>query len=369
MNMNPIPIFKIFGIQVNLDFSWFIIFFLITFTLAEGFFPHFYPDYPSIVYWIVGSISAVLLFVSVLLHELSHSVTAIHFGIPVKSINLFIFGGVAMIEEEAPSPKIEFLIAAAGPLCSFLLGFIFFIMAYFYPTDDLLNGIINYLMYVNLALGFFNLVPAFPLDGGRIFRAILWTKKDLLTATKISSFTGTLFAYLLMFLGILSIFKGNFINGLWYGLIGLFLRQASKTSYEQTKFSVILSGYKVENFMQTVKPLLPDETVAEFMNFYYPFYRSSLYPVIGRDGRIYVLYVEDIKEIPQEKWNVIHVIDVAKPLIAYVSPYDSLYKALKIMNKYKLDEIPVIYGNTILGILKRSSIELLLERFLEEEKK
>ncbi|WP_457622160.1 M50 family metallopeptidase [Persephonella sp.] len=369
MNLNPIPLFKVFGIQINLDFSWFFIFFLVTFTLAEGFFPHFYPGYSFFVYWIVGSISAVLLFVSVLLHELSHSVTALHFGIPVKSINLFIFGGVAMIEEEAPNPKVEFLVAAAGPLCSFTLGFIFLIMAYLYPVDDLLNGIINYLMYVNFALGIFNLVPAFPLDGGRIFRAILWTKKDLLTATRISSFTGTIFAYLLMFIGLISIIQGNFINGIWYGLIGLFLRQASKTSYEQTKFSIILSRYRVENFMQTVKPLLPDETVLEFMNFYYPFYRSSIYPVIGRDGQIYVINVEDIKSIPQERWSVVHVIDVARPLIAYVSPYDSLYKALKLMNKYKLEEIPVIYGNTILGILRKNSIELLLERYLEEEKK
>ncbi|WP_457640736.1 site-2 protease family protein [Persephonella sp.] len=369
MNMKPIPLFKIFGIQINLDFSWFVIFFLVTFTLAEGFFPHFYPGYSFIVYWIVGAVSSILLFVSVLLHELSHSITALHFNIPVKNINLFIFGGVAMIEEEAPNPRVEFLVAVAGPLCSFTIGLFFLVLVYLYPVDDLLNGIINYLMYVNFALGLFNLVPAFPLDGGRILRAIIWSKKDILTATKISSFTGTVFAYFLIFAGIWSLIKGNFLNGIWYGLIGLFLKQASKISYEQTKLTVILSKYRVENFMQTLKPLLPDETVLDFMNFYFPFYRSSIYPVIGKDGQVYVLYIEDIKKIPQEKWAVTYVMDIAKPLVAFVSPYDSLYKAIKIMNRYNLNEIPVIYGNTILGIIRKSAVELLLEKFMEEEKK
>ncbi|WP_456392326.1 site-2 protease family protein [Persephonella sp.] len=368
MRFRSIPLFRIFGIQVNLDFSWFIVFFLISFTLAEYFFPHYYPGHSFIVYWLVGAVSAILLFASVLLHELSHSLVAMKFGIPVKEIDLFIFGGVAMIEEEAPSPKVEFLVAAAGPVCSFTLAFLFFILALIYPVDDLVNGIINYLMLVNFALGAFNLVPAFPLDGGRILRAIIWAKKDLLTATKISSWTGTAFAYVLMLFGILSVIQGNLLNAMWYGLLGLFLRNASKMSYEQTKLSVILSGYRVEQFMHTVKPVLPDETVADFMMYYYPVYRAEIYPVIGPDGRLYILDVRRLKEIPQTQWAVTKVIDVAQPMEVYVSPYDTLLKAIKLMNRYQMDQLPVVYGNTVLGVIKRDVIEALLERYYLQEK-
>ena len=368
MRFKSIPLFKIYGIQVNLDYSWFIVFFLISFTLAEYFFPSYYPGYSFVVYWFVGAISAVLLFGSVLLHELSHSLVAMRFNIPVREIDLFIFGGVAMIEEEAPSPKIEFLIAIAGPLCSFTLAFFFFILAVIYPQDDLFNGIINYLMYVNTALALFNLIPAFPLDGGRILRAIIWSKKDILTATKVSSWTGTAFAYTLMLFGILSVLQGNLLNAMWYGLLGLFLKNASKLSYEQTKLAVILSKYRVEQFMNTLKPILPDETVADFMLYYYPVFKTEVFPVIGADGNIYTLFLDDIKKIPQSQWNKIKVHQVAHPMEVSVSPYDSLLKVIKLMNRYQIDQIPVVYANTVLGIIKRDVIEALLERYFVQER-
>ncbi len=368
MRFKSIPLFKIFGIQVNLDFSWFIVFFLISFTLAEYFYPHHYPDHTFLMYWFVGGISAILLFASVLLHELSHSLVAIRFGIPVREIDLFIFGGVAMIEEEAPNPKVEFLVAVAGPVCSFLLSFLFFVMAIIYPQDDLFNGIINYLMLVNFALAVFNLVPAFPLDGGRILRSIIWAKKDLLTATKISSWTGTAFAYVLILFGILSLVQGNLIGAMWYGLLGLFLRNASKVSYEQTKLSVILSKYRVEQFMHTVKPVLPDETISEFMMYHYPVYKTSIFPVIGDDGKIYEVSITDINKVPQVDWDRTRVLEVSQPVEVYVSPYDTLLKALRLMNRYQVNELPVVYGSTVLGIIKRDVIESLIERYYIQEK-
>ncbi|MBK3333068.1 CBS domain-containing protein [Persephonella atlantica] len=368
MRFKSIPLFKIAGIQVNLDFSWFIVFFLISFTLAEYFYPHYYPDHSFLIYWFVGGISAILLFASVLLHELSHSLVAIRFGIPVREIDLFIFGGVAMIEEEAPSPKVEFLVAVAGPVCSFLLSFLFFVIALTYPQDDLFNGIINYLMLVNFALAVFNLVPAFPLDGGRILRSIIWAKKDLLTATKISSWTGTVFAYVLILFGILSLIQGNLVGAMWYGLLGLFLRNASKVSYEQTKLSVILSKYRVEQFMHTVKPVLPDETISEFMMYHYPVYKTSIFPVIGDDGKIYEVSIVDINRVPQVDWDRIRVLEVSQPVEVYVSPYDTLLKALRLMNRYQINELPVVYGNTVLGIIKRDVIESLIERYYIQEK-
>ncbi len=367
MFAKTIPLFRLFGIQINLDYSWFIIFFLITFALAEGYYSHVYQGYPGIVYWFAGTVSAILLFASVLLHELSHSLVAISRGLSVKEIDLFIFGGVAMIEEEAPDPKSEFLIAIAGPIASFLIGFFFFLIAYYYPHDDLFNGVVNYLMIVNFILGFFNLVPAYPLDGGRVLRALLWSRKDLLTATKISSQVGVFFAYFLISVGILYIFLGN-LNGLWYCLLGLFLRQAAKRGFEQTLLYSILSKYKVQNFLVTVKPLFPNQTLADVFNYYYPFYHLSIYPVISDNGEIRIVDISRYKRVPLEELEKIKVGDITEPLRIYISPFDTLANALKIMNKYKVEEVPVIYRNTVLGIIKRTTIESILERELMEAK-
>ncbi len=364
MFAKTIPLFRLFGIQINLDYSWFLIFFLITYVLAFGYFPYAYPGYSSLIYVVAGAFSAILLFASVLLHELAHSLVARRFGLSVREIDLFIFGGVAMIEEEAPDPKAEFLIAIAGPIASLFIGLFFFLIALIYPVDDIFNGIINYLMIVNFIIALFNLIPAFPLDGGRILRAILWAKKDLLTATRISAKTGTYFAYFLIFIGILSAIRGQLLNGIWYGLIGFFLKQASERSYQQTKISYILSKYRVQNFLITVKPLLANQTLYEVFTYYYPFYHLHIYPVIGEDGKIYVLNISKFKNIPQEKLMNIKVGDVAEPLKVYVSPFDNLTKALRLMNKYNLDELPVIYENTVLGIIKRITIESILEREL-----
>ncbi len=354
MRFYPIPLFRIFGIQVNLDYSWFIAFILITFTLAEYFYPYFYPGHSTLLYWVFGAISAILLFLSVLLHELAHSLVAIYFKIPVKQINLFIFGGVAMFEEEAHSPKEEFLIAVAGPIMSIALGIFFFILALLYPYNDMFNGLINYLMYVNFAIGIFNLIPAFPLDGGRILRAFLWQKKDIVTATKITANLGTFFGYFLIFLGILYFISGEFINGIWLIFLGLFLKYASNVAYKETKLSAVLSKYKVENFMTVIEPLFYNVSTDEILNFYKPFYHISYIPVIGRDGKFYLLNTLNLKPNSSVEDNL-------EEISCWVSPYDSLFRAYKLMNQCQLDELPVIYKNTFLGIIKRSTIEDLIQ--------
>ncbi len=368
MFLKTIPLFRIFGIQINLDYSWFIIFFLITIALAEGYYSHVYQGYPHVVYWIAGAVSAVLLFASVLLHELSHSLVARKRGLSVKEIDLFIFGGVAMIEEEAPDPKSEFLIAIAGPIASFLIGLFFFLIAYYYPYDDLFNGIVNYLMIVNFILGFFNLIPAFPLDGGRVLRAIIWSKKDIITATKVSSQSGVLFAYFLIAVGIFYIFSGN-LNGLWYMLLGLFIRQAAKRGFEQTLLYSVLSKYRVQNFLVTVKPLFPDQSLSDIFNYYYPFYHLRIYPVLSNDGSIKIVDISKYKNLSPEEMERIKISEVAEDLKAYVSPFDNLATAIKVMNRYGIDELPVIYANTVLGIIKRATIESIVERELSESRR
>ncbi len=358
MSGKKIPLFKIFGIQINLDFSWFIVFFLITFTFATGFFPYQYPGYNPILYWIVSAVAAVLLFVSVLLHELGHSLVARRFGIPVKEIDLFIFGGVAMIEEEAHSPKEEFLIAIAGPIVSIILGFFFLILAWFYPKDDLINGLINYLMYANFLIGVFNLIPAFPLDGGRILRAFLWQKTgDLLKATKFASDAGKLFGIFLAILGFFYIIAGSFINGVWLILIGFFVYNAAINNFEASKFRLYLSRYKVENFMEPIKPVFHDTPVGEILSKHYPTQKTEHFVVIGKDGKFHVVDVKKLKDAtflePVGKY--------AEEVKCYVSPFDNLYKAYSLMVKCNRKELLVIYKNTLLGIIRQNSFKHLLE--------
>lgn len=361
INLKPIKLFNIFGIPVKLDKSWFIVFLLLTITLAFGYYKINYPEHNILIYIFWGVVSSIFLFISVLLHELAHSVVALKFKIPVREIILFIFGGVAMMEDESPSPKAEFAVAIAGPIMSFLLGIIFGIFVYLYPTDDLLNGFFNYLMFINFMIAIFNLVPAFPLDGGRILRSIIWAKKNILVATKISSLTGKIFAGVLVFIGVVSLFKGNFISFIWYVLLGSFLFQASVESYETTKLNVILSRYRVENLVEVIKPLLPNQTLLEYMNEYYQVYKTSIYPLIGDDGKFYYISIEDIRKIPFTQWEFVRVMDIAKPIKVYVKPFDKLTKAYRLMINYNFDELPVIYKQTLLGIIRRSRIEYIIQ--------
>lgn len=361
------PIFNVFGITVNVDVSWIFAFLLVSFSLAEGFFPHLYPNVPSYYYWIVASVSAIFLFVSVLLHELSHSIVAIKHGIPVRDIYLFIFGGVAMIEKEPSSPLTEFKIAIAGPIMSFLLGFIFFVVAYFYPYDNLFNGFINYLFLVNFTLGFFNLIPAFPLDGGRILRSILWSKYGLLKATYISSKFGTYFGWFLIVFGVILMFIGNFVNGLWLIFLGIFIKRASKQAYINTKISTLLSRYRVDNFLTVVNPIFSTEPVENYLKIYFPYYRTYIYPVISKDGKIKFIHYKDLEGLPSYEIEDKTVGDFEREFRPTVGPSDSLIDAYKLMMKNNLTEIPVVYNNTFIGILKRDIIEEILRSYMRDK--
>lgn len=361
------PLITLFGITINVDISWFFAFFLVSFSLAEGFFPHAYPDYPFYYYWFFGVVSSLFLFVCVLLHEISHSLVAIRHGIQVKDIYLFIFGGVAMIEQEPKSPLEEFKIAIAGPSMSFFLSFLFFLVAYYYPKDDLFNGFVNYLFLVNLTLGLFNLVPAFPLDGGRILRSILWRKKGLLNATKISSKVGNYFGNFLILAGLLFFITGNFINGFWLAFLGFFLKKASKQAFMSTKIYLILSNYRVDNFLTTITPILYNEPIENYINIYYPFYNTSIYPVISDDGKLLFIFYEDVKNTPFYELESKTAKDFAKEFSFRVDPSDRLSTAYKLMLRNGIDELPVVYNNTFVGIIKRDIIESILRGRLGKE--
>ena len=247
-----IPLFNLFGFKVGIDATWFILAVLITWSLAEGVFPHYFAGLSEATYWWMGVAGALGLFISIVFHEFCHSLVARQFGLPIKGITLFIFGGVAEMSQEPENARSEFFMAIAGPLSSVVLSGIFFLTytagkAVNWPGP--VNDVLVYLGWLNIILAGFNMVPAFPLDGGRVLRSILWyAKGNLRWATRISSGFGAGFGLLLMILGVISFIGGNFIGGLWYFLIGIFIRSASQMSYRQLLVKNALSGEPINRF-------------------------------------------------------------------------------------------------------------------------
>ena len=229
-----IKLATIFNIEIDINYSWFIIFGLVVFTLAQGYFPGTNPETSPASHWFMAIISAVLLFASLLMHELAHSMVAIHNNIPIHGITLFVFGGVAHMEKEPPSPRTEFMMAIAGPIMSFCLAFFFWYTTYLLSqlnAPSPFTAITHYLFIINLFVGIFNLIPGFPLDGGRILRAILWHyQKDLKKATGIASSLGKGFSLLLIAFGLYNLITGSIISGIWLIFIGFFLQETANTS-------------------------------------------------------------------------------------------------------------------------------------------
>ncbi len=250
-----LEIFRLFGFPIRVDLSWLIILFLVTYSLAAGFFPSNHPGLPVSAYWAMGFVAAMGLFASVLFHELAHSLVARHYSIQIDGITLFIFGGVAEMREESPSPKVEFLVAVVGPIASLILAATFLFLSRWGSSlewNRSLLWIFYYLGIMNGILGIFNLVPAFPLDGGRVFRSILWAiKRDYLWATKVSAIIGQGFGWLLVGWGAVSIVRGSPMDGLWLVLIGFFLKQASSRSLEQVKIQRQLEKIPVSEILDT----------------------------------------------------------------------------------------------------------------------
>src|SRR4030042_3569773 len=248
LQSGSLKIVTIMGIPIRVHFSWLIIFGLITWSLSTFYFPMAAPQLPGLSYWFSGIAAAILLFVSVALHELSHSFVAMRYGQSISSITLFIFGGVAQMKGEPAHPKAELHIAIAGPLSSFLLSIIFLI-AYNLVTGQVERALFQYLSYLNLIVGVFNLIPGFPMDGGRVVRAYLWKKtNDFFYATRKASTYGQKIAIFFIIFGLFSIFAGS-PSGLWLMLIGWFLHTSAQASYQQASLQETLSNVKVKDIM------------------------------------------------------------------------------------------------------------------------
>jgi Zn-dependent protease len=369
-----IRLFNLLGFEVRLDLSWIIIAVLVTWSLAAGLFPFLYPKLPPEVYWGMGIAGALGLFGSIIFHEFCHSLVARRFGMPMKGITLFIFGGVAEMGEEPPNARVEFLMAAAGPLSSFLLSGVFY-LAYLGGLNAAwstpVNGVLRYLSWINALLAMFNLLPAFPLDGGRILRSILWgTRKDLQWATRVSAGIGSGFGIVLILLGILEVLRGNAIGGIWWFLIGLFLRGAAQMSYQQLLVRKALEGEHIRRFMTTNPVTVPRTlTLAELVEDYVYKYHYKMFPVVDDGHLVGCVTTRDIKEIPKEQWNRETVAEIAErcPPEANIDPETDAVKALAIMNQTGLSRLLVVENDRLVGILTLKDLLAFLSIKVELE--
>jgi Zn-dependent protease len=360
-------LFHIAGIRVALDFSWFIVFFLVLLALSQGYFPRNYPGHDSGTYWLAGFVATLLFFASVVAHEFSHSLMALRAGINIPEITLFIFGGVSRLAQEPSDPKTEFKIAVVGPLCSFVLAAIFWALKVtvggFVP--DLFAAVLRYLAFINIALGIFNLVPGFPLDGGRILRAVIWWRTGSLTrATKVATDLGKGFAVALMVLGALQIFAGALINGLWFLFIGMFLRGMSQRGYEEVIIRKSLEGVSVREVMvREVVTVPPGLHLDALVHDYFLHYAFQGFPVVDQGRVLGLVFPTAVREVPREAHRDTLVESVMAPLVEamVIAPDASLANALVQMAQEELDRLLVMEGQRLAGLITKSGLLRLIQ--------
>lgn len=298
---------RLLGFPISIDFSWFIIFFLVLWTFTAAVFPGRVPDADTEVHLVMGLTATLLFFASLVAHELAHSVVARAKGIPVEGITLFVFGGVSQTRAEAEEPEDEFLMAGAGPLVSVALGAVFglaWLLGRMAGWDPAITTVAEYLAYLNLVLAAFNLLPGFPLDGGRLFRALVWRATgDLEKATRVSTTSGRAIGVLLAGLGLWQLFVGGTLGGLWAVFIGWFLYQAAGFSYRQHRVRNILEGATAREAM-TLHPetVSPELTLEELVDHFFLRRRHDAYPVTRDGGLVGFITLDRVKELPRDGW-------------------------------------------------------------------
>ncbi len=318
MNGTNFQILKVHGIPIRINVSWFIVLLLFTWSLATGWFPVSDPGLTTATYWMMGLLASLGLFLSILLHELGHAFTAMRMGLGIRAITLFLFGGVAEMEDEPPDPRSELLIAVAGPVVSVLIAFACWMvgaaLGAILPITAL--AILRYLTIINLIVVAFNLLPAFPLDGGRVFRSILWKRKgNLKQATKVAAGFGRFFGALLIALGVLNFIGGNVVGGMWMALIGLFLRGAAQASYRQVLLRQMFEGESVMRFAKTdVITVPPNITLRALVEEQVYRHHHKMFPVLAGDRLVGCVTTQGIKKIPSEAWSTVSVESVLDPV-------------------------------------------------------
>lgn len=371
-----ITLFRVAGVAIRIDASWLLLAVLVTWSLAASVFPMNYRGLAPRTYWLMGALGAVGLFVSILLHELSHALVARRRGVAMNGITLFIFGGVAEMEEESDNPRTELLVSLAGPLATFVLILLLGPLTWVARGQDwpvVATATIGYLATINIVLLVFNMIPAFPLDGGRVLRAALWNwKKDVRWATRLSSRIGSGFGLFLIILGVARIITGDFIGGMWSLLIGSFLRNAAAMSYQQVVLHEALRGSSVRRFMKTDVITVPREiTVADLVENYFYKHHFKMFPVTADEKLIGCVSTREVSRLPREEWErqTVGAIAVRCTPENSVSADTDAVDALARMNKTRASRLLITEGERLVGILTLKDLLRFLALKVELEER
>lgn len=364
--------FSVFGIDILVQWSWLFIFTLVTWSLAAGYFPDAYPQWDDATRWLVGLATSLLFFGSVLVHELSHSLVARSRGIPVVSITLFVFGGVSSLGSEPRTARDEFVTAVVGPLASFALAALFGVVWLGARAAGVepLQAMTGYLATINVSLGVFNLLPGFPLDGGRVLRSIVWLRgRNLITATRIAAYSGRVVAALMIGLGIATLLIGGGFGGLWFALIGWFLWNAATSSYQDTVLDQGLRGLTVESLVDYNVPEVPaSQPLDIFLHDTVLATNRRAFLVMDEGNRLAGLVtLSDIRNIPKLAWTTTPVAAVMTPTdrLFVVDTRTELQAALRLMVEHDLNQLVVLEKGVPVGLVTRSTILSAVQRRLE----
>lgn len=360
MSRHGIPIGRLFGISIDLDYSWFLIVGLLAWMLAVSYYPAEFKGWSTGEYWLMGAVTAVLLFVSVLIHELAHSLVAQHFGLAVPRITLFLFGGVSQLTDEPPGPGAEFWITLFGPLTSLALAALCWEVEPLVASSPPLFALAEYLALLNLVLAVFNLIPGFPLDGGRILRAIVWRATgNYHRATLAAGVSGRFFGFAMIFIGVWLALTGNLFGGIWIAFIGWYLESAAGSQLQQEALKSLLGGHKVADAMRRdFLNVGGDVTLQELVD-------KSILPAGARcaivtapGGPAGMVTLGAIQEVPRTAWPVTMAAQVMVPMekLDTTQPNVILWFALEKMGRDGVNQLPVLDGTGIVGMLSREDI-------------
>ncbi len=356
---SSISLGNILGIKVDIHLSMFLLVAFLSWSLATGLLPARYPDWEPATYWATGVVSALSLLVSVLLHELAHSLVARRRGYPVEGITLFILGGVSNLKSEADQPGDEFAISVVGPLTSLAIAAIIGVVVVTIDGSSPVLAVFEYVALINLLLAAFNMLPAFPLDGGRVFRSAIWAVTGSFNrATSIATRGGQIVGFLLMAWGVVLIFQGFVLQGVWTSVIGWFLNSAATSNRRETEFERILAGAKVEDVMDTSPPTIePTVTIHDAVLNHLVHRGTRALPVCEGDRVLGIISVTDLKDVPQDLWTerLVQAVMTKAPL-KNLQPEDELYDALSLLGENHIHQAPVIVGDRLVGLLSRAHV-------------
>ncbi|HEY4669510.1 MAG TPA: site-2 protease family protein [Tepidiformaceae bacterium] len=352
---------RVFGIDIEIHFSWLVILGILAWALSEGFFPTQYEGWATSTYWIVGTISAVLLFLTVLIHELAHALVALRKGLEVPRITLFIFGGVSHLGRQPRTAGEEFFISAAGPLTSVLVAVVTAGLAWFFSTrNEQAEAVFTYLAFVNVLLAIFNTLPGFPLDGGRVLRSIVWKKTgSFRRATRVAGAVGQAFGYGIIVLGLLLFFTGNTFNGIWFALIGWFLLTAARAESGSLQLDAMLAGLTARDVMReewvSVSPAASIQDVVDD----HMLSGAERCVIVAREGAVLgLLTVSDVRKVSRDDWRNTPAQRVMTPRdqIVTVIPDARAVEVMRLLADKSLNQVPVIDAGRMIGLVTRREL-------------